>query len=136
MTARRKEQAIAELVGLLATAGKISDTEPVLQAVLERERLATTGIGEGLAIPHGKSGCCPVPVMAVGRAIPPLDFAGVDGKPVELILLLVSPPEQSETHIRTLGDVSRLWLNTTLRRNLLAADSAEALSNLIRQHPS
>src|SRR5881396_1933093 len=82
LAAANKTDAIRELVDLLATSGDVTDTKKVLEAVLEREATRTTGIGNGLAIPHGKSPGTKDLVMAIGRAGTPIDFQAIDGRPV------------------------------------------------------
>lgn len=103
LEAKTKADAIGELVKLLATNGEISDPAQVLRAVLDREATRTTGIGNGLAIPHGK---CPGAAhlsMAIGRPAVPIDFQAIDGRPVNLIWLLTSPPDKTGPHIHALA---------------------------------
>src|SRR5579859_4821771 len=95
LAAKTKNEAIGELVNLLAANSEISDAKKVLDAVLEREATRTTGIGNGLAIPHGKCNGVDHLVMAIGRPATPIDFQSIDGRPVNLIWLLASPPDQT-----------------------------------------
>src|SRR6516164_7461331 len=88
LEAKTKNEAIAELVKLLADNGQITDAKKVLEAVLEREATRTTGIGNGLAIPHGKCPGTPDLVMAIGKPAQPIDFQSIDGKPVSVIWML------------------------------------------------
>ena len=88
LEAKTKNEAIAEMVNLLAKNGAVTDAKKVLDAVLERESTRTTGIGNGLAIPHGKSTGTKDLVMAIGKAGTPIDFQAIDGRPVNLIWLL------------------------------------------------
>src|SRR5881628_3008949 len=85
LEATTKNDAIAELVQVLAKSGQISDPKKVLDAVLEREATRTTGIGNGLAIPHGKCSGTPDLVMAIGKPAQPIDFQSIDGRPVSVI---------------------------------------------------
>src|SRR6195256_5044577 len=103
LEAHAKNDAITELVNLLATNGEIADAKKVLDAVLEREATRPTGIGNGLAIPHGKSTAAKGLVMAFGKAGTPVDFQAIDGRPVTLIWLLTSPPDQTGPHIHALA---------------------------------
>ncbi len=95
LEAKTKSDAIAELVNLLAGNGEVKDAKLVLDSVLDREATRTTGIGNGLAIPHGKCNGTDHLVMAIGRPATPIDFQSIDGRPVTLIWLLTSPPDQT-----------------------------------------
>jgi mannitol/fructose-specific phosphotransferase system IIA component (Ntr-type) len=90
LVATTKNDAIAELVDLLASNSDVSDAKKVLDSVLERETTRTTGIGNGLAIPHGKTPGTRDLVMAIGRPSLPIDFQSIDGKPVTIICLVLS----------------------------------------------
>jgi len=131
LDATDKQSAIYELVDLLNAQGKITDVEKVRQAVWERESTRTTGIGHGLAIPHGKCDCCESLTMAVGRASQPIDFQAIDGQPVSLIILLVSPADQTGPHIQTLATVSRMMTNADFRQAIREATSADEVYRLI-----
>jgi len=108
LKAKNKTEAIAELVGLLGKNQEIKDPKSVLDSVLEREATRTTGIGKGLAIPHGKTTGTDHLVMAIGKPETPIDFQAIDGKPVSLIWLLTSPPDKTGPHIHALARISRL----------------------------
>lgn len=127
-----KQSVIAELVGLLDAEGLLLDKDAALKAVLAREQTRSTGIGSGIAIPHGKCGAVKELVMAVGIASEPIDFASVDGKPVSVILLLVSPAEQTGPHIQALARISKLTLDQKFRDALAHAGSAQQAYELIR----
>ncbi len=131
-----KRAVIDELIDLLDSQGVIADPDTLKQVVWEREQQRSTGIGEGLAIPHGKSNCTMELVMAVGRPAAPIDFEAVDGKPVELVVLLASPPNKTSEHIQALGKISRLMSNTELREQVYAAASAEAMYALFEEAES
>ena len=100
--------AIAELVKLLQANGELVDAKRVLDAVLDREATRTTGIGNGLAIPHGKCAGTNHLVMAIGKAANPIEFQAIDGRPVTIIWMLASPPEMTTPHIQALARISRL----------------------------
>src|SRR5689334_17888449 len=102
LESKTKAEAIAELVNVLAASGDVSDAKKVLDAVLEREQTRTTGIGNGLAIPHGKCSGTKDLVMAIGRAATPIDFQSIDGRPVSIIWMLASPPDKTGPHIHAL----------------------------------
>ena len=127
-----KNDAIGELVNLLAKSGEVTDGKKVLDAVLERESTRTTGIGNGLAIPHGKCEGTSNLVMAVGKAAVPIDFQAIDGKPVILVWLLISPPDQTKLHMNALARISRLMSIDKFRLALPGADTTEKLFDLIK----
>ena len=121
-----KESVITELVELLADEGLLLDKDVVLEAVLVREKMRSTGIGSSIAIPHGKCKGVKELVMAIGIAHEPVDFASVDGKPVKIIMLLASPSNQTGPHIQALASISRLLLDEQFKESLeKAADAGE-----------
>ncbi len=126
--------AITELVEALASAGKITDQEAVLQAILAREKTRSTGIGEGLAVPHGKSRGCPKLTLAVGKPATPVDFGSKDGRPCEIVFLLASPMDEMGPHIQALARISRIWLTASFRDEARTTQSAEALHKIIVDH--
>lgn len=136
LEATLRNDAIAELVNLLATNGEVSDPKKVLDAVLEREATRTTGIGNGLAIPHGKCTGTSNLVMAIGKAAQPIDFQSIDGRPVTLIWLLSSPPDKTGPHIHALARISRLMTIDKFRAALLQAPTAKDIYDLIVQQES
>jgi len=128
-----KNDAIAELVNLLAQNGDITDAKKVLDAVLEREATRTTGIGNGLAIPHGKCNGTKDLVMAIGKANTPIDFTAIDGRPVTVIWLLGSPPDKTGPHIHALARISRLMTSDKFRLALNSAKTSQEMYDAIVQ---
>jgi fructose-specific phosphotransferase system IIA component len=128
-----KTDAIAELVNLLADNGDVTDAKKVLEAVLDRESTRTTGIGNGLAIPHGKTAGTTDLVMAIGRPATPIDFQSIDGKPVTIIWLLSSPPDKTSSHIHALARISRLMTIDKFRHALIAAKTGPEVFEIITQ---
>lgn len=133
LVAATKNDAIAELVNLLAANNEITDGKKVLDAVLDRESTRTTGIGNGLAIPHGKCPGTTQLAMAIGRPAKPIDFQSIDGKPVNLIWLLTSPPDKTGPHIHALARISRLMTIDKFRHALLSAMSSDDMFQIIVQ---
>jgi len=131
LESKDKNSAITKLVDLLDTNGLLLDRDAALEAVLEREQTKSTGIGSGIAIPHGKCKAVKELVMAIGIAHKPIDFASVDGKPVTIVILLVSPTDQTGPHIQALARISRLMLDEQFRQSLEKASSAEELYELL-----
>ena len=131
-----KTEAITELVDVLHEAGCLSQRDQVLKAVLAREETRSTGIGHGLAVPHGKSTGCSALTMAIGKPTSPLEFGSIDGRPCNLIVLLASPVDETGPHIQALASVSRLWQNDEFRKAVLGAEAADALLAAIVTHES
>ncbi len=127
LKAAEKTDVITELIDVLAATGGLADRDAALQAVLKREAERTTGIGYGLAIPHGKSDGCKKLVMAAGKPAEPVDFQSLDQRPVTFVVLLVSPPDQTGPHIQALAKISRLMNIEEFRS---AVDNAEAAGEL------
>lgn len=123
---------IDELVDRLAAAGKVRDPESLKTAVWTREQTRTTGIGHGLAIPHGKCAGMDALAMAVGKPAEPLDFDAIDGRPVNLVVLLASPPDRTSDHIQALARVSRLISMEEFRERIYAAETGEEIYDLFR----
>jgi len=132
LRATDKTGAITELIDLLAETGGLSDRDAALEAVLRRESERTTGIGFGLAIPHGKAGA--KLVMAAGKPAQPIDFQSLDRKPVTFIVLLVSPPDQTGPHIQALARISRLMNVEGFRAAIEKATTAEELHAAIAEY--
>ncbi len=136
LAGKTKEDAIEELVNLLADHGYLTDRADAFEAVMARENTRSTGIGSGIAIPHGKCSAAKELVMAVGIAAEPIDFNSIDGKPVTIILLLVSPPDQTGPRIQALARISRLMLDAQFKAQLEKAASPEEVYSLISSKES
>jgi mannitol/fructose-specific phosphotransferase system IIA component (Ntr-type) len=133
LVAENKIDAITELVDLLYANGEITDAKKVLDSVLDREATRSTGIGNGLAIPHGKSTGSADLVMAIGKPAQPIDFQAVDGRPVTIMWLLSSPPDKTTTHIRALARISRLMTMDAFRLGLNNAKTSQQMFDVIRE---
>ena len=136
LAAGTKAEAIGELVSLLADNGELTDPKKVMDAVLEREATRTTGIGNGLAIPHGKCNGTDHLVMAIGRPGTPVDFQAIDGRPVNLIWLLASPPDKTGPHIHALARISRLMTIDKFRHALAEAKTSQDIYDAIVKQES
>ncbi|MHB0947026.1 MAG: PTS sugar transporter subunit IIA [Sedimentisphaerales bacterium] len=133
---KNKEAVIAELVDALASAGSIQDKNVVLQAVLAREQTRSTGIGSGIAIPHGKCKGARELVMAMGISPQGVDFESIDEKPVYIVVLLVSPIDKTGPHIQALARISRLMLDEEFKNKIQHSTSAQELYDLINSKES
>jgi fructose-specific phosphotransferase system IIA component len=133
LEARKKNEALQELVELLHRAGRIEDPEATLGGLMEREKLTSTGIGSGIAIPHLLSPDVEQTVMAFGRKREGLRFDSVDNQPVNLIFLVVGPKHREYAHLRLLSRLSRLLHDGSFRRRLLEADTPEEILRILRR---
>ena len=131
LVANNKKDAITELVQVLADAKEVKDPQLLLNSVLEREATRTTGIGNGLAIPHGKCAGVDHLVVAIGKPAEPIDFESIDKKPVNLIVLLASPPDQTGPHIQALARISRLMNVDAFRAALRNATSGQQIFDAV-----
>ena len=130
LNATDKNAAIEEMVDLLDSAGLLTDRDQMLQAAMEREATRTTGIGNGLAIPHGKCGAVKQLSMALGRPADPIDFDSIDGKPVTVVVFLASPPDKTGPHIQALARISRLMTDPKFRDDLDKATTPQQVYDL------
>ncbi len=131
LQATDKTGVITELVDLLVQVGGLAERSAALAAVLKREADRSTGIGYGLAIPHGKSDGCDRLVMAAGKPARPIDFQSVDGRPVTFVVLLVSPPDQTGPHIQALARISHLMNDERFRLAVEQAQTGDELFQAI-----
>ena len=123
-----KADAIGQMVELLAKSGSLEDKKKFKQAILERERLSTTGIGEGIAIPHGKSSAVKRAALAAMVVPQGVDFASADGAPVHLLFMIAVPEEGAELHLEVLERLAAMLMGEDFRKRLTAAkDAAEFL---------
>jgi len=126
-----KDAIITELVDVLAARDFLVDRNAVLESVLLREQTRSTGIGSGIAIPHGKCGGVKELVMAVGIAAEPINFDSIDNRPVRIVVLLASPLDRTGPHIQALARISRLMLDETFKTRLEEAKTPEEVYDLI-----
>jgi len=131
-----KQAIIAELVDLLDANHLVTDKNAALEAVMQRETTRSTGIGSGIAIPHGKCTAVKELVMSLGVTKQPIDFESIDGKPVRIVLLLVSPLNQTGPHIQALAKISRLMLDDVFKVKLEKCTSAAQAYDLISKKES
>jgi mannitol/fructose-specific phosphotransferase system IIA component (Ntr-type) len=128
-----KDAVLRELVSVIANGGEEQQRAELLRAVREREAVLSTGIGNGVAIPHGKSSVIPELRMAAGTAGKPVDFDALDGQPVHLLFLLVGPESAAGPHIKALSRIARIIRNDDARRSLLAARTAEEFMRALKE---
>lgn len=131
LEARDKHDVLAELSEVLVSTGVVSNGRDAVHVLLEREKLGSTGIGEGIAIPHGKLRELKDVVAVFGRSPEGVDFDSMDGAPVQLFFLLMAPENSASTHLKALARISRLLKDRGFREELLQADTQEALFEII-----
>jgi mannitol/fructose-specific phosphotransferase system IIA component (Ntr-type) len=125
LQAQSKDALLRELVSVVTNHRSGDEQDEILRAVRERESVLSTGIGHGVAIPHGKSSAVSELRMAAGRAAAPVEFDALDGQPVELFFLLVGPETAAGPHIKALSRISRLVRKDDVRDRLIAARTAD-----------
>lgn len=130
LASSRKEEILRELVDTLASGADV-DAADVLRAVEEREAVLSTGIGGGVAIPHGKASTVDSLVLAAGVAPEGVDFEALDGRPVQLFFLLVGPESAAGEHVKALSRISRLLRRESFRARLAAASSAQQFYDIL-----
>ena len=132
---QHKEEVIQELVQLLVTAGSIKDRDvpKLVQILLKRESLGSTGIGQGVAIPHGKSDCVSELIGAVGVARHGMNFDSLDGERTNIFFLLVAPENSAGPHLKALARISRLLKERHFRESLLACRDEKTLMKIVRE---
>jgi len=129
-----KDQVLRELVALVSREGRIREPEKLLSVLLERESLGSTGIGHGVAIPHGRSAELDAAKVVLGRTRQDVDFDSIDGQPTRLFFLLVAPENNSNEHLHLLSRIARLMREASTRQSLLDAPTPQAALDLIRSH--
>jgi PTS system nitrogen regulatory IIA component len=133
LKAHDKKGAITELVELLAKAKKIKKTQDVIDTVLEREKLGSTGIGQGVAIPHGKTDSVAEQIGALGISQKGVEFNALDGEPVHIIFFLVGPAEVAGQHLKALSRISRLFKDKYFRQQIREAKTVQDVIKIIQQ---
>lgn len=136
IVAKKKPDIIRELVALLARSGVATNVDAVTEAVLAREELATTGIGNGVAIPHCLTDAVTGTALAFGRRVPGAKFDAVDKQPVQLFFLMVGLPGSHNAHLRLLSKLSRYMHDPDTKAGLLSARSADDVVRIFtdREH--
>ncbi|MCE5266202.1 MAG: PTS sugar transporter subunit IIA [Deltaproteobacteria bacterium] len=133
LKAQNKHDALVELAGVFESGGIRVNPETMLQVLLERERLGSTGIGDGIAIPHGKVPGLDQIVVSFGRSHEGIEFDAMDGRPVQLFFLLMAPENSAGGHLKALARISRMLRDQSFRKNLLEAKDREALFGIIAE---
>jgi nitrogen PTS system EIIA component len=131
LQAREKQRVLAELTDALVACEPSLSREAVVAVLQEREKLGSTGIGDGVAIPHGKLGGISDLMLVFGRSIQGVDFSSMDGQPAHLFFLLVAPEESVGVHLKTLARISKLLKDAAVRQKLMDAADQQAIYQVI-----
>ena len=131
-----KEGVIRELVDLLAKSGEIKNKEDLVKALLTRESLGSTGIGQGIGIPHTKSSAVKNLVAAFGLSQKGVNFDSLDGEPVHLFFLLIAPEESAGPHLKALARISRMLKDKYFRDLLKKAKDENEVLRVIQEEDS
>lgn len=133
LKAANKKQVLQEMAKRTAELTGLHERQ-IFDVLLERERLGTTGVGNGIAIPHGKLADAQAILGLFARLDHPVDFEAIDEQPVDLVFLLLAPEGAGADHLKALARVSRLLRDRTICEKLRGADQAEALYALLTDH--
>ena len=128
-----KDDVINELIDLFKDDPRVNDLDKVREAVLEREKIMSTGVGKGFAIPHGKTNNVNEILGAFGRSTKPIDYQSLDQQPVHLVFLLVGKDNLVSTHIKLLSRISRMMNKDEFRNSLIEAKSKEEILELFKK---
>jgi len=128
-----KKEVLKELVDCITKKELGIDGNDLLRVLLEREELGSTGIGDGIAIPHGKVKKIEDLMVSFGRSLGGVDFQSMDGKPTHIIFLLIAPENSAGIHLKALARLSRLLKDSRFRKNIMEADSSQEIYDLIAQ---
>lgn len=128
------EAVLRRMVERLHGAGIIGNSEDALNRLVEREKVISTGIGGGIAIPHARTPEVDRTVVVLGRSLQGVDFDAIDGKPVEVVFLILGPPESSAEHVKVLARIARLVKQPEFHAAVLQAETAEEALQAVRRH--
>jgi PTS system nitrogen regulatory IIA component len=134
LSAKDKRSVLEELVEAIANSDFPIDKPTLVKVLLERERLGSTGIGDGVAIPHGKYHGISRPLISFGRSREGLDFESMDGQPAHLFFLLVAPENSANIHLKALATIARILKNSSFRKALMEASTAGEIYVKIAQY--
>ncbi len=129
---RGKRAVMEELCRPLVQAHPDLDPASLMEVLVEREKLGSTGIGDGIAIPHGKMKGLSDLLLTFGRSVAGVDFDSLDGKPAHLFFLVVAPDDSAGTHLKALARISRLLKSNAVRQELMEASSAQDIFEVIQ----
>jgi len=133
LVSRDKSGILRELLQILMDAGKVSDFDAALDALLKREQMASTGLEEGIAVPHAKTDAVKTLTIAIGISPEGVDFNSLDGKPSKLFFLMLAPPDQSGPHIEALAEIAKLSKSKAFINALINAKTPDGVVELFKE---
>ena len=133
LSSENKRGVLEELTGALLKFKANLNKDALVEVLMERERLGSTGIGDGIAIPHGKIQDLDELVLSFGRSARGIEFDSMDGRPTHLFFLLIAPENSAGTHLRALAKISRLLKSAHFRQRLMHAETREEIFQVIRE---
>jgi len=133
LKAKDKKGVLGELAEVIANYDANIDKGMLVKVLIEREHLGSTGIGDGVAIPHGKLSSVKQPIVSFGRSKKGLDFDSMDGQPAFLFFLLLAPENSSGVHLQVLTKIARILKSSTFRKALMQVDTREEIYQTIIQ---
>jgi PTS system nitrogen regulatory IIA component len=133
LRSRTKKEVLEELTGALLNCKANLDKEALVEVLLEREQLGSTGIGDGIAIPHGKVPDLDELIVSFGRSTPGIEFDSMDGRPTHLFFLLIAPENSAGVHLRALAKISMLLKSAHFRQRLMESGTREEIFQVIRE---
>jgi PTS system nitrogen regulatory IIA component len=134
LRAKDKKGVLEELVGVIVSSHPTLDKNSLVKVLLERERLGSTGIGDGVAIPHGKIQGLKHPIISFGRSRKGLDFEAMDGEAVFLFFLLVAPEDSASIHLKALAKIAKIIKSRSFRNVLMQVPTREEIYQAIIQN--
>ncbi|HOJ18679.1 MAG: PTS sugar transporter subunit IIA [Ignavibacteriales bacterium] len=133
LSGNTKEEVINQLIDLFKNDSRVNDIEKVRIAVMDREKVMSTGVGKGFAIPHGKTDAVKDILCAFGKSKLPIDYQSLDSQPVHLVFLLIGKDNLVSMHIKLLSRISRMMTKDSFRDKLLLAESKDDILEIFRE---
>lgn len=131
LSASDKESAIRQMAGTLAASGAVSDEKAFIKGIMAREDIESTAIGNGIAIPHTRGGCCTRLAISVGRSKEGIEFNALDGKPVFIVFMIAAPQEAKKEYLQVIAKIARFLKHGQNRELIREADTTETILSVI-----
>lgn len=131
LKSKTKKEVLVELSDVFLHGDTGIDRDTLIEVLLEREKLGSTGIGDGIAIPHGKLAGLEKLIVSFGKSVTGVDFDSLDGKPVHIFFLLLAPESSAGQHLKALARISRMLKDVSFRESLVRVETSEDAYNLI-----
>jgi nitrogen PTS system EIIA component len=136
LVGKNKLEVIQEMTSCLKQNNTIKDDQALFATLMEREKLGSTGIGENVAIPHGKSDELTQIITVFARSLGGVDFESLDQKPVHFVCMVIAPAHSTGQHLKALARISRLFKNQALREGILKAEDSNAIYSILLEEDS